>query len=478
MNKFSVRKQIEKLREDFNAHIEEGSIPPKVRKTINSLFILLDLIVAAFLEKKTRKNSSNSGLPPSQDFGSNGNRNKKDGQNKDQKKPARCNNIRDVQSSETISPKECASCGANLKHAKVVDTESRKQFDIVYEIQEHTVTSEVKKCPDCGQENIAEFPKGMDGPLQYGTGIKTDIINSLVHQMIPIKRVQDHFTSLIGREISPDTMLKYVSNLSKSLKPWEEEAIQEILKSDVIYVDETSMRVKKKKFWIHTYSSKDLVVQFLRPSRGREAMNDIGILEKYKGVIVHDCYAPYFTYKHLTHGLCMAHLLRELKFVEESTGDRWATNLKKLLQETNKSVERRKKSRVLTKKEYKRLQKRYRNILTRALSELPDFPKNNGGKPGRPKRTYAQNLWRRLKKYESEVFLFTRMKVVESTNNRAERDLRMNKVKRKVSGCFRNEKMGHHYCRVTSYLKTMKNNDYFSLEAITMALKGEIPKRE
>ena len=83
MNKFSVRKQIEKLRKDFNAHIEEGSIPPKVRKTINSLFILLDLIVAAFLEKKTRKNSSNSGLPPSQDFGSNGNRNKKDGQNKD-----------------------------------------------------------------------------------------------------------------------------------------------------------------------------------------------------------------------------------------------------------------------------------------------------------------------------------------------------------------------------------------------------------
>ena len=66
--------------------------------------------------------------------------------------------------------------------------------------------------------------------------------------------------------------------------------------------NETSMRVKKKQFWIHTYSSKDLVVQFLHPSRGREAMDDIGILEKYKGIIVHDCYAPYFTYKHLTHG--------------------------------------------------------------------------------------------------------------------------------------------------------------------------------
>ena len=142
-----------------------------------------------------------------------------------------------------------------------------------------------------------------------------------------------------------------MSNLSKSLKPWEEQVFKRSLNSDP--ERKTSMGVKRRDF-----GSIPIVLrtslQFLHAS----TMDDIGILEKYKGIIVHDCYAPYFTYKHLTHGLCMAHLLRELKFVEESTGDRWATNLKKLLQETNKSVERRKKSRVLTKKEYKRLQKR------------------------------------------------------------------------------------------------------------------------
>ena len=100
-----------------------------------------------------------------------------------------------------------------------------------------------------------------------------------------------------------------------------------------------------------------------------------------------------------------------------------------------------KKSRVLTEKEYKRLQRRYRNILTRALGELPLFPESKG-KKGRVKHTDAQNLWLRFDKYEFEVLLFARMKEVDPTNNRAERDLRMSKVKKKVSGCFRTEKNG------------------------------------
>ena len=133
-----------------------------------------------------------------------------------------------------------------------------------------------------------------------------------------------------------------------------------------------------------------------------------------------------------------------------------------------------KKSKILNKKEYKRLQRRYRNILTRALQELPSFPENKG-KKGRVKHTEAQNLWLRFNKYESEILLFAKMKEVDATNNRAERDLRMSKVKKKVSGCFRTEEMARHFCRITSYVKTMRNKGYSSLEAITMALKGEIP---
>ena len=249
--------------------------------------------------------------------------------------------------------------------------------------------------------------------------------------------------------------------------------MRQLLENKVIHVDETSMRVNKKNYWIHTHSYGDLVLQFLHPSRGRDVIEDIGILDKYGGIIIHDCWSPYFTYENVTHALCAAHLLRELKFVEDSTGMRWATNLKKLLQEAIELVNKR-KSRILTSKEYKRLQRRYRNILTRALQELPHFPESKG-KKGRVKHTDAQNLWLRFDKYESEVLLFSKVKDVDPTNNRAERDLRMNKVKKKVSGCFRTEEMARHFCRITSYVKTMRNKGYSSLEAITMALKGEIP---
>ena len=134
-------------------------------------------------------------------------------------------------------------------------------------------------------------------------------------------------------------MLKYISQLSDSLEEWEEKARKQLLQSTVIHW--TSMRVNDKNYWIHTYSCGDLVLQFLHPSRGGDAIKDIGILEKYGGVLVHDCWSAYFSYTDITHALCVAHLLRELKFVEDSTGSKWATNLKKLLQEAVELVHKR-----------------------------------------------------------------------------------------------------------------------------------------
>ncbi len=291
--------------------------------------------------------------------------------------------------------------------------------------------------------------------------------------MMSLQRVGEHYKGLVGRFISPSTMLKYISQLSESLQEWEQWAKQQILESVVIHVDETSMRVNKKNYWIHTYSCGDLTLQFIHPSRGKDAIKDIGILDRYGGILVHDCWSPYFSYTDMLHALCVAHLLRELKFVEDSSGSKWATNLKKLLQEAVELVQKR-KSKILTRKEYQTLQRRYRNILTRALKELPPFPEKNG-KKGRVKHTDAQNLWLRFKKYEAEILLFAKVKEVDPTNNRAERDLRMNKVKKKVSGCFRTAKMAKHFCRITSYVKTMRNKGFSSLEAINMALKGEIP---
>ena len=473
MSKASIRSQINEIKASLNKHLQTGAISPEAQPTITALFQILEIIVTLLLEKKARKNSSNSGLPPSQNFAGNGNRNTR-GSKEDKRKGSRLDNSKDTETRETVSPSNCSECGSNLKKAKIKGSEDRQEIDIIYEIQTHTVTSEIKDCPQCGTKNKGQFPKGMDGSIQYGFGIRASIINFAVVQMLSLQRVGEHYMGLVGRLISPSTMLKYISQFSDSLEKWEEEVKNQLIQSMVIHVDETSMRVNGKNYWIHTYSSGDFVLQFIHPSRGGDAIKDIGILEKYGGVLVHDCWSAYFSYKDITHALCAAHLLRELKFVEDSSGFQWATNLKELLQEAIELVQKRKIRRKLTKKEYKTLQRRYRNILTRGLKELPSFPEKSG-KKGRTKHTDAQNLWLRFEKYEAEVLLFAKIREVDPTNNRAERDLRMSKVKKKVSGCFRTEKMAKHYCRITSYIKTMRYKGYSSLEAINLALKGKIP---
>ena len=148
--------------------------------------------------------------------------------------------------------------------------------------------------------------------------------------------------------------------------------------------------------------------------------------------------------------------------------------MQRLLKETAFRVAKRKRKK-LTKKQYANLQKRYRNILTRGAKELPIIPPKPNGKKGKIAKSDAHNLWERLKEHEEAVLLFAKNAYVSFTNNRAERDLRMGKVKQKISGCFRNSNMAHAYCRISSYLQTMANKGYNPLIAIQMALEGNIP---
>ena len=252
----------------------------------------------------------------------------------------------------------------------------------------------------------------MAGKLQYGIGIKASIINFLMVQMIfSLERVSEHFKGLLGRTISQAVMLKYVSKISKSLEEWESRQVEALLKAPpAIHCDETSLRVDKKNYWVHSYSAGDITLKFLHKNRGKEAMDEIHILPRYKGIIIHDCWGSYFSYEHLLHGLCGSHLLRDLKFIEDSTGDRWATSMKKLLQKANKKVSDPVGERVLKKEGYKLLQSRYRKILKCAEKQLPAFPEPSG-KKGRPKHTEAQNLWLRLKEIKNPCFCLLRIKM-------------------------------------------------------------------
>jgi hypothetical protein len=279
--------------------------------------------------------------------------------------------------------------------------------------------------------------------------------------------------TLIGQSISEATVLKYVLQLHRALADWEQSAMEQLIAMPALHADETSLRVDKRNHWIHVYSSGDISLKFLHPKRGCEAIDAIGIIPRYGGVVIHDCWASYLSYDHCGHGLCGSHLLRELTFIVDANGYAWAANIKRLLQETCHRVSARKRKK-LTGNEYKNLQKRYRNILTRGEKELPPIPPRQNGKRGRIAKSDAHNLWERLKKHETAVLLFAKQSSVAFTNNRAERDLRMSKVKQKVSGCFRKREYAEAYCRISSYLQTMANRGYNPLVAIQMALSGQL----
>jgi transposase len=355
--------------------------------------------------------------------------------------------------------------------------ERRTKIDIVFEKVVFHVDAEIKTCSNCKATNKGCFPSDMPGPLQYGNGLKAYILNLLIAQMISLNRIRKSIKTLIGQVISEASILKYVIQLYLALEPWEKSSIEQLLTTSSMNVDETSLRVDKKNNWIHVYSSGDITLKFLHDKRGKEAIEDIGIIPRYRGAIIHDCWASYLSYENCEHGLCGSHLLRELKFVIDSNGYSWAINMKKLLQETCAKVSRR-KSKKLTRKEYGNLQKRYRNILTRGEKELPPIPVRRKGQRGKIAKSDAHNLLERLQQHEQAVLLFAMKSHVSFTNNRAERDLRMDKVKQKVAGCFRKQDFARAYCRISSYLSTMANKGFNPLVAIQIAISGQIYAEE
>lgn len=474
VDKTSLREEFDALKGQFQRLSADGKVSDESRTLIQALLMLFEVLMAVFMERRTTKTHRNSGIPTSQTEKDEtaASRPGTHGKGKPQN-DARSGNTRTVETVQVIEVNACETCGEDLSKTRCQGHERRTRIDIVFEKVVTHVDAEIKRCPHCQAQTRGHFPADMPGPLQYGAGIKAYALNLLIAQMLSLKRVQQSIQTLIGQVISEATILKYVMQLHHALARWEQSAVEQLLAMPALHVDETSLRVDKKNHWIHVYSSDDITLKCLHPKRGCEAIEDIGIIPRYGGAAIHDCWASYLAYDHCDHGLCGSHLLRELTFMVDANGYAWAKNMKRLLQETCHRVSQRNEKR-LTEEDYKNLQKRYRNILTRGEKELPPIPSRQNGRRGRIAKSDAHNLWERLHKYEKSVLLFAKEPHVAFTNNRAERDLRMSKVKQKVSGCFRTKQYAEAYCRISSYLQTMANRGYNPLIAIQMALSGQL----
>src|SRR6266699_3875622 len=337
---------------------------------------------------------------------------------------------------------------------------------------------EEKQCPVCSHLTRASFPASVKAPAQYGTSIQTLATYLVEGQAVPYARASQLVQELLGVQLSMGSSARFVKSCHQQLAEVEKELKAAVVKTNVIHQDETGVRVGKEGWWVHVCSTERLTHYAAHQSRGRTALDAIGIAPQFRGTSVHDGVHSYQGYS-FTQALCNVHHLRELTFIEEELKQLWARKMKDLLLAMKAEVERAKAlgQHELDALVLAHLLRRYEEILQEGyLANPPPLAprKSEQGKrqPGRAKQSPARNLLDRLSGGKWMVLRFLHDFAVPFDNNQAERDLRMIKVQQKVSGCFRTEDGVAMFCRIRSYLSTLRKQGIALFSALDHTLAG------
>jgi transposase len=292
-------------------------------------------------------------------------------------------------------------------------------------------------------------------------------------QLIPYDRIRDYFADQLYMPVSAGSIFNFNQEAFDLLAGFEDRVKTELASSDVAHADETGINIGGKGHWLHCMSNDDWTFYGAHEKRGTIAMNDMGILPFFKGTLCHDHWKPYYTYD-CTHALCNAHHLRELTRAWEQDGQKWANDLKKLLETINcKVIDA---GGALGAQESLEYRYKYRAILKQGETECPEPAKPKKGKRGPVKKTKSRNLLERLRDFEQDTLRFMDNEDVPFSNNLGESDIRMTKVQQKISGCFRSMNGARIFCRVRGYLSTCRKQGVKPSQALDLLFNGKLPE--
>jgi transposase len=428
----------------------------------------------ADLRRQLGKNSSNSSKPPSSDgfrkppriAGSlRGASGKKSGGQVGHKGDT----LRPVDKPDKIERHDaacCAHCAAALTAAMATGVEKRQVFDMPeprLEVTEHQAN--IYTCTSCQGVTKAPFPEEVNAHVQYGPRIKAAAVYLNTQQLIPEDRVGEVMKDILGAgSLCPASVAAWCAAKAEAFAPVTARIADLLARAPVRNLDETGFRISQKLQWLHTVSS-DVLTHYRVTSRRGEIPK---FLEG--GVIVHDHFRPYYRLNGLAHALCNAHHLRELKALIEIEKEAWAKKMSRLLVKMSRAVAKavEKGQLVLAERQRRRFEALYDAIIAQGIAfheaqpPLDRKPGARGRKPQRP----GHNLLERLRAYRSDVLRFLFDFAVPFTNNRAEQDIRMMKVRMKISGCFRTNAGAETFATLRSVISTARKRGWNILETL------------
>jgi transposase len=408
------------------------------------------------------KNSKNSSIPPSQDP----NRETRSLRKKSNKKVGGQKGHKGSKLNKVPNPdkiilhdiSQCECCNALLPEEGEV--KSRQIFDIPkveIKVTEHRII--IKKCTSCGTKNKSEFPEYLVQEAQYGNQIKSLGVYLQNYQMIPYARCVELLFDLTGHRLSGGSLANFQSKIHNQLGNFESEIKTLLLQSPVLHADETGMKLNGEGNWMHVASNKSLSHFGFHKKRGQEAIDSFNIIPLYNGTLIHDRFSPYFKYN-CKHSLCNAHILRELLYLWDAKELNWTKDISNLLVNLNHEQ---KHGKEFTEKNYQNILKRWEQLIAPTISGYNKIYK----------KTKDEKLAFALEKRKHLFLKFIKEKEIPFDNNQAERDLRMIKVKQKISGCFREHSYGEYFARIRSFISTLKKNEKNILQNIQLAMNND-----
>ena len=373
-------------------------------------------------------------------------------------------------------PQVCSQCGADLRAVAGILTERRQVLDVP-EIrllaQEHQI--EAICCPTCQGTSLGSFPEAVSAPVQYGPNLQALAVYLHQGQLLPTARTCEALAALCGCHISEATLIQWSELAAARLAPTVERIAELIAASQLQHADETGIRIYGMLHWLHVNCTRFLTHLAWHASRGRLAMDEIGIWPRFAGRGMHDRLASYDGYA-CAHSICAAHLIRDCAAVAEQEQQPWATQMQEFLLDLHDACHQ---WRLLRQPAVPPIERddwvaRYFEILAAGYAAQPPPPGSPGetGK-GRHKQSKAKNLLDALLERAEQVLALLDDLRIPFTNNQAERDLRWAKVQQKISGTFRSATGATAFCRIRSYLSTMQKQGHSMLSALTAVFHGQ-----